>query len=84
MSRQSLPAPTATCAVHQPSSCRGWVPPGEVADGPDEASQFACDGRERLVGPDARTEMSIARMQAQLSTPGEFDDRSVAGPPGVA
>src|SRR6266851_9526135 len=56
------------------SSCRGRYLLEHLAGGPDEASQFAGDRRQRLQRPDARAEMAIACMQPQLGTPGELDD----------
>src|SRR5215472_5315392 len=73
--RQSLPAPTATCAPHPPIGHA--VAPSfldELADGPDGARQFASDRGERLVHANACAEVPIARMQPQLGATGEFDD----------
>src|SRR5437016_7911447 len=59
------------------SSCRGGdllLLLERLAGGPDEASQFASDRRQRLQRTDAAAEMAVAGMQADLGTPGQVND----------
>src|SRR5579871_2005838 len=75
MSRHALssrPRPAPPTANSRGGSYLLVEQPG---DRPDEPGQFTRDSRQRLVGTNACVQMSIPVVEAQLSSPGQFDDR---------